>query len=213
MTLAGAVLLIAIVALGCQAVRLARRWSQGRAATVDWRTGIMGLANAYLHTVHDVVARDPYASRMHALAAGGLLAAVVLSLPLHLTEAGRPVLAVLVLGALVAAGIGTGMVAGRRQPKRPARLSGGAYEFLPLALGGTVIFLGVSALLALMPQAPALASGLVTAIAAVSLGWLAWSAFAGPMRHALAGVVHLMAHPRPARVLGQRDTGLRPSDL
>src|SRR5690606_27732767 len=127
MTPAGVLLLLALFVLVLQWARLARRWARGRPARIDWRAGLAGLPHAYLHTVHDVVARDPYAARMHALAAGGLLAALGLSLPLHLVDFHRPLLAALVLVSLALAGFGTAMVARRRAP-RPARLSGGVYD-------------------------------------------------------------------------------------
>ena len=40
---------------------------------VAWLAGLRRLPQAYFHTVHDAVARDPYAARMHMLAAGGLV--------------------------------------------------------------------------------------------------------------------------------------------
>jgi Fe-S oxidoreductase len=215
MTPAGLVLMLALIAVLVQWLRLARRWAQGQSARVDWWAGIVGLPHAYLHTVHDIVARDPFASRMHAMAAGGLLAALALSLPLHLVDFARPLLAGLVLLSLVLAVLGTAMVASRRVPSRPARLSGGAYDQLPLALAGALLFVALAAGLVLLPES-AVTSALwlpVVVLGALSLGWLAWSAYGGPLRHVLAGVTHLVAHPRPARPMGRADTGLRPLDL
>lgn len=214
MTPAGLVLILALLAVLAQWLRLARRWGQGQAARVDWRAGLLGLPHAYLHTVHDIVARDPFASRMHALAAGGLLAALALSLPLHVVDIARPLLAGLVIAAVALSATGTAMAAKRRTP-RPARLSGGAYDLLPWALAGSLGFLLLAALLVLLPAHPLMPAlwAVTVLVGAPSLGWLAWSAYGGPLRHVLAGVTHLVAHPRPARPVGKPDTGLRPLDL
>ena len=44
-----------------------------------WLDGLAKLPRRYLVDVHHVVARDAYASRMHAVVAGGLLAASLLT--------------------------------------------------------------------------------------------------------------------------------------
>ncbi|CAM5762918.1 putative iron-sulfur-binding oxidoreductase FadF [Labrys miyagiensis] len=218
--LAGLVLLLAIAGLIVQAARLWLRWRKGRPAPVDWIAGIARLPRGYFHTVHDVVDRDPYASRMHVLAAGGLVAALVLSFILHVGGFGGAVgivLAVLVLATLGAAAAGVCLVAWRRRPPRPRRLTGGKFDLLPLALGGAVLFLGAAAFDAAWHGAPPPAllpsSILIALVGAASLGTLvAWS-LEGPMRHAVAGVTNLVVHHRPRRVEGLADTALRPLDL
>ena len=57
----------------------ARRWRAGRAADVDLIAGLKALPRRYLVDVHDVVGRNPFNSRFHALTAGGFLASLVLS--------------------------------------------------------------------------------------------------------------------------------------
>jgi Fe-S oxidoreductase len=218
--LAGLVLLLAIAGLFAQAVRLWKRWRTGQSTPVDWIAGIARVPHGYFHTVHDVVGRDPYASRMHVLAAGGLVAALVFSFILHVGGLGGAVgtaLALLVLVALAACAVGVGLVAWRRRPPRPRRLAGGKFDFLPLALAGTVIFLATAAVDVAWQGSPApasLPSAMLTAlVGAVSLGTLvAWSV-EGPMRHAVAGIVNLIAHHRPRRVEGLCDTALLPLDL
>ncbi len=217
--LAGLVLLLAIVGLIIQAARLGRRWRRGRPAPVDWIASIARVPHGYFHTVHDVVARDPYASRMHMLAAGGLLAALMLSFILHvggLEGAAGSVLAVLVLSALVASALGVFLVAWRRRPPQPRRLTGGKFNALPLALAGTIVFLAAAAIDVIwqrVPSASPQGAILLGLLGVVSLGTLvAWSV-KGPMRHAVAGVLNLIAHHRPRRVEGLADTALRPLDL
>jgi Fe-S oxidoreductase len=215
---AGAVLAAAIAGTAVQVMRLTRRWSAGRAVAVDWVRGLRRLPHAYLHTVHEVVARDPYASRMHQLAAGGLVAALALSVLLHVFRVGGAVAGAAILLAVVASAAGTGMAAWRRRPPRPPRLTGRKFDALPGVLGGTLLFLAMAAMASLsMPSGAA--GGLrwvwpaIALFGAVPLGVLvAWSA-AGPMRHAVAGVVNLLAHSRPARFDGAIASDLQPLAL
>ncbi|GAB4067218.1 (Fe-S)-binding protein [Ancylobacter sonchi] len=208
---------LVIVALAVLAAvegaRTARRWRIGRSARVDWRTGLAAIPKRYLVDVHHVVARDPYAARMHALAAGGLIAGSVLAALGLMPPLGHAHLfwGAVALAFLVALA-GGAMVGRRRYPAKPARLSGGAFQRLPLLLAA---YVGGALLVALDA-----ASGL-----AGPLGWLGLAVAAaggfglvrqladGPMRHALAGALHLAAHPRPGRFEGERATALIPADL
>ena len=218
--LAGVVLLFATAGLVVQMVRLSWRWQVGQAASVDWISGAKRLAHAYFHTVHDVVARDPYASRMHVMAAGGLVAALALAFMLHVGGMRGAVavgFASLVLVATVVSLVGVSLVAWRRRPPRPRRLTGGKFDALPAALAGVLVFLCGSAVEVILARGSAEAfapSAVVLAlIGTVALGTLvAWS-HEGPMRHASAGVVNLMAHSRPRRFVGHIDSGLKPLDL
>ncbi|MBB3951805.1 DUF3483 domain-containing protein [Aureimonas jatrophae] len=207
------VLLMVLVA----ALRLwprVRLWRAGAPAPVDWRAELLALPGRYLHDVHTVVARDPYAARMHAAVAGGLIAACALAALALLPPLGASrVFAGLAALAFLLMLAGTLAVGARRYPARPQRLSGGAFQVLPflllgLALGGTLAA-GAQAL----ALSPVLGwTGFALAVAG-GLG-LAWSVGAGPMRHAVAGATWLAAHPRPARFgHDRRDTALRPLDL
>lgn len=219
---AGIVLLTAAAGLAVQFRRLFRRWRIGQSVSIDWAAGMKRLARAYFHTVHDVVARDPYASRMHVLTAGGLVAALGLSTILHLPGlggspvAGR-VLAAAVLAAATVALAGTAMVAWRRRPPRPARLTGRKFNLLPAALAGTLAFLMLAALKSWWAAETDIwldAGWIVVAVVGfASLGTLVLWTVSGPMRHASAGVVHLLAHNRPGRFSGAIDSGLKPLDL
>lgn len=201
--------LMAGAALFC-AWSCARKWRIGRAAPVDWTQGLLALPRRYLVDVHDVVARRPAAARMHALVAGGLLGATAL-LMLGVLPALRaqPVYWDGV-GLLFGVGlIGALLDARRRIPQRPDHLSGGAFLWLPLWLG---LYLGGGLVVALFRNFHGL-SVVGLAAAAIGGGGLVEMLRRGPMRHAIAGVVTLASHPRPARFGGGRDVALRSIDL
>jgi dimethylglycine catabolism B len=214
MALAFAVLVWAMAALAAaQVLRRAALWRAGGPAQVDWLAGLAALPKRYLVDVHDVVARDAYASRMHAIVAGGLLAASLLTaLAILPPLAGSRLYWAIVALAFLAMTSGALLVGARRAGTRPQRLSGGRFQILPLlllayGLGGLVC----AGLLAL-GGAPVLA-GIALLIAAIGGLGLAAEVRRGPMRHALAGALHLVAHPRPGRFAGKRDTALAPLDL
>jgi Fe-S oxidoreductase len=203
---------MALVALGASLGRVAL-WRRGRAARVDWLSGLVALPRRYLVDVHDIVAREPRNARMHALTAGGLLAgsgmAALGALPglrdsMIWWGSDGLAFAVLLGGALIETR--------RRWPRRPAQLSGGRFDHLPpLLIGyglGGLGFAGASMLRA----PPTLAAGPL-ALAGVCGLMLAAYAERGPMRHAVAGALHLVAHPRPKRFAGGRSVGLAPEPL
>ncbi|RTL95872.1 DUF3483 domain-containing protein [Ancylobacter aquaticus] len=203
-----------VVLAGALATRRARLWRVGRAAKVDWAAGLIALPRRYLVDVHHVVGRDAYAARMHALAAGGLLAGSGLALIGLIPALGDARLYWwLTALAFAAAFAGGGMVGRRRYPTKPARLSGGPFQLLPFLLaaytgGGFLVALDASLGGALWPLGWA---GL--AVAALGGIGLALQIDRGPMRHAFAGAAHLVAHPRPGRFNGERATALAPLDL
>ena len=201
--LVAAMALVALVAVAGRAAL----WRRGRAAPVDWLGGLLALPHRYLVDVHAIVAREPRTARMHALTAAGLLAGSALALlgglPGLRDSAAWGALTALAFAAMLA---GAGIEAGRRWPRRPSRLSGGRFEVLPWLLlgygaGGFAAALAPGAWAA-APLALAGACGLT----------LAAYAGRGPMRHAVAGALHLIAHPRPQR-FGGRSVGLAPEPL
>ena len=209
----GLVWLMASIAV-VQGLRRAALWRLGAPAPVAWVAGLVALPRRYLVDVHDVVARDAYASRMHAIVAGGLLAATLLTalaiVPLLATA--RLYWLVVALAFTITA-VGTVLVGARRYPHRPKRLSGGHFQILPFlllayAFGG---MLSASLLAAGVGSHFVLPAALLLA-AAGGLG-LALEVRHGPMRHALAGALHLVAHPRPRRFQGRPDSALQPLDL
>lgn len=218
MTRAAPGLSLLVLALAAIAAALALRrtllWRAGRAAKVDWARGLLALPKRYLVDVHHIVGRDPYAARMHALAAGGLLGGSALALlglipPLGASRLFWGLIA-LAFGVAFAGGY---MVGRRRLPTRPARLSGGRFQRLPFFLAA---YSGGAFLVAL----DAVLGGTLWPLGWLGLGLatvggllLVLQIDKGPMRHAFAGATHLVAHPRPGRFNGERATALMPLDL
>ncbi|WP_427023510.1 (Fe-S)-binding protein [Aureimonas ureilytica] len=214
MTLALPLLVLAMIAFA--ATRFVPRvalWRAGRAAPVDWAGGLAAVPRRYLVDVHHVVERDPYAARMHAAVAGGLIGATALALiglvpPLGASRLFWGLVAILFLAMLG----GALAVGARRVPQRPKRLSGGAFQMLAVlllayAFGGA---LAAGSLALALPSAVFVVGLILAAFGGLGL---AWQTGKGPMRHALTGALHLAAHPRPGRFEGQRETALRPLDL
>jgi dimethylglycine catabolism B len=200
MTVLGLGLLLSALLIVAAIVSYVRRWAVGAPAQVDWMAGLRRLPRAYLHDVHDVVAREKRAGPMHALTAGGLLASLALLMLMAWAGWRGPAPGALLLLALVATLAGSIMVGLRRWPKRPARLSGGRFQLLPLLLLFFIAAAEPTALteLGLLEGADSASPPwqLMTALALVLLAsQVAW----GPLKHIVAGVTHLAAHPRPAR--------------
>jgi Fe-S oxidoreductase len=209
-----ALVVASLVGVLAQWMRLARRWGIGAPAGVDLALGLRTLPRAYFEAVHRVVARERRVARMHVLTAGGTLWAVAFVL-LQAIWPSR-VLAGLAVAAAACACVGAVIDQQRRSQGRPARLSGGAYDRLPFALGGFNTALGALALQDMVPvRWPGALAVTLTALGAVCVATLIAMAARGPMRHALAGVVHLVAHPRPRRFAPgvHADTALAPLDL
>jgi len=227
--LPGLLLVASLAAALASGLWRARRWRAGRPADVDLMRGLAALPKRYLVDVHAVVLRDPpgprepragggASARMHVLTAGGLVLATPLALLQGLTPLRGPWLAVGLLAALAMMAAGVALVAWRRWPARPARLSGGAFDTLPWALGGFVAFL-LRATCADLGVGPPVRWTALPDLGLAALGvWACAEIFTGvgwgPMRHALAGALHLAFHPRPARFdKAHIDAALRPLAL
>jgi Fe-S oxidoreductase len=183
-----------------QGLRLAAVWAQGQQARVNWLAGLAAVPRRYLVDVHHVVARKPAAARMHMVVAGGLVAGFLLLLLGALPGLrGLRVYWALVAAAFGVALFGAGLVAQRRRPARPAQLSGGKFLLLPVWIGAFAAggFLGAVG-----------AGGIGVPLAAIGGVMLVGQVFSGPMRHALAGALHLAAHPRPGRFAGEPESGI-----
>jgi Fe-S oxidoreductase len=208
-------LIFAMVALaGWQASRRVAWWRMGAPAEVAWGRGVLALPKRYLVDVHHVVARDAYASRMHTIVAGGLVAASILTALAALPPLGgsRIYWAVVALAFAVTA-IGSLLVGARRYPRKPAKLSAGRFQILPFLLLAYAVGGLISATLLAWGGAPLAALLPALALAAAGGLGLAYEVRGGPMRHAIAGALHLVAHPRPERFAGKPDTALKPLDL
>src|SRR5262245_46393477 len=213
----GWLMLVSLALLMLGTLWRARRWFAGRAAPLDW-LGPLKVPRRYLVDVHHVVARDRYAAKMHMLAAGGFVAAVLLILLVHVLGIESDWLAGLLLLACVIMALGALMVAMRRWEARTTHLSGGAFERLPYGLFAFAFFFA----LASAPQAgfgrPIEWQDIGGFVLLVIGAWGCWELFAGmsvgPMRHAVAGALHLAFHPRAGRFAhGRRESALRPLPL
>ncbi|MDR0810408.1 MAG: (Fe-S)-binding protein [Gemmobacter sp.] len=208
------VLCTAILMIALRTVQLIARWRVGRPGGAGWAKGLAAMPRRYLRDVHHVVARERSSARMHAALAGGLLAGCSLAAALAIWP-GRGLGGLLALSVAMA-GYGVWLQYRRRHP-RPARLSGGAWSRLTPALGAVLVFLAGMALSAFIPQPGGVVWPLAL-VGAAGLLWLGWSVQGGPMRHAVAGSLHLAQHPRPARFkaphpAGHADSALLPVNL
>jgi len=227
--LPGLVLAVSLAAALVGACWRLRRWRAGRPTQVDPLRGLAAVPSRYLVDLHAVVLRDPLgpnekradgaaSARMHVLTAAGLVLATA-ALLVDLIAPRSTTLVALLLVALSMMAAGITLLLLRRWPRpRPARLSGAGFDRLPFALCAFVAFFARAALADL---------GLASAIEWTTWSGLAWTMLGtwacvelftgtswGPMRHALAGVLHLAFHPRPARFAGERlDSALEPLAL
>lgn len=191
--------------------RRASLWRQGRAAPVAW-SGLLQIPKRYFVDLHHVVAREPYIAHAHVATAGGAVAALALvgvnyGLALYWPALDRLILvaaAIMLMGALL-------IWMRRRDP--PARLSRGAWNRLPYSLAAFALGIG-SLILHLEGVLPAAIAVLSILCLAAGFSELALGiGTGGPMKHAVAGLLHLAFHPRPERFAGERATALKPLAL
>jgi Fe-S oxidoreductase len=210
MSVAGVVTLLfwlATATLAMGPARRARLWATGQSAEVAW-SELLAIPKRYFVDLHHVVAREPYIAYSHMATAGGAIAALALVAVNYGLALYWPSLDIAILAAAVVMLIGTWFVwLRRREP--PARLSRGAWDRLPYTLAA---FAAGLALVAALP--PAILSAGIAAIALILL--LVGAAelalgigLGGPMKHAVAGLLHLAFHPRPERFSGVRSTALK----
>ena len=195
--------------------RRAQLWRKGQAA--EWKlTQLLTIPKRYFVDLHHVVAREPYIANTHVATAGGAVAALALvavNYGLMLYSSRLNWVIVIATGIML---VGAFFVWLRRtslisnQP--PSRLSTGhwsrlSYSLLAFALGLFLLTLPIAML-----------SNSIAVIAALLL--LAGSAelalgigLGGPMKHAVAGLLHLAFHPRQERFNGKISTALKPLTL
>ncbi|WP_411035730.1 DUF3483 domain-containing protein [Shinella sp. BYT-45] len=194
---------------------LAMRWQAGAGARVPVLAGLASMPRRYLHDVHEVVARKPENARMHATLAGGLLLVLVLVAALVFLNGARA-LSWMILAACAVALYGLFLQGRRRLPRRPAHLSGGKWSLLTPAFALVIASFATLSVAVLLetPAAGTVSIGIAFACGLAGLGWLAWTVADGPMRHAIAGALHLAFHPRPARFGANKpEAALRALDL
>ncbi|WP_419812889.1 (Fe-S)-binding protein [Bacterioplanoides sp.] len=202
-------------------VRRAQLWRAGQAEAVDWVAGLKAMPGRYLVDLHHVVDRDKVMSNTHVATAGGFVASMLLILLVHgfgfdTAWLAWPLLlttSVMFVGALFVL---------RRRLNPPSRLSKGPWMRLPKSLLSFAVTFFVVTLPAagILPDgfgsgvlAFLLLAGIVAGLGEMLLG-MGW---AGPMKHAFAGALHLAFHRRPERFGGTHDkgasTGLKLLDL
>ena len=202
---------LAVTALVVGLARRAKLWSAGQAADVDW-SGLLAIPKRYFVDLHHVVARDPYIARTHIAVAGGAVAALVLvGLNYGLAIYSRALdFAILIAAAIM---LGGAVFIWLRRRETPSRLSRGAWSRLPYTL--MAFALGLASLVALPPEN--LSAGIAIVASLLLLAGSAELALGigtgGPMKHAVAGLLHLAFHPRPERFSGARSTALKPLTL
>ncbi|AKZ28147.1 (Fe-S)-binding protein [Ralstonia pseudosolanacearum] len=200
-----ALLWLSVAGLVFAVAKRASYWRLGRATA----PGAFGIANLftipkrYFVDLHHVVARDPYIAKTHVATAGGAIAALALVFVNYGFAIYSPWLDKLIFIAALAMLIGAVFVWRRRAAKDvPARLSRGPWNTLPWLLGsfalGLVLFVVVPA--GAMSGAFAVLCALLIGIGAFAMTFGA--AKGGPMKHAMAGLLHLAFHPRQERFAG-----------
>jgi Fe-S oxidoreductase len=187
--------------------RRTQLWRAGQPAAFLW-LNLLAIPKRYFVDLHHVVSREPYIARTHVATAGGAVA----TLALVAVNYGLMMYSAALNWAILSAT--TIMLGGvffiwLRRRNAPARLSRGAWSRLPYTLAAFAIGLiiislpvpiisGSVALLALL----LLLAGSAELALGIGLG--------GPMKHAIAGLLHLAFHPRQERFSGKLSTALKP---
>jgi Fe-S oxidoreductase len=190
---------LAVAAFAVGLWQRARLWRRGRPAAVDWR-GLLAVPRRYVVDLHDVVAREPFVARAHVAVGGGaVLCLVLVALNDGLGLRWRALDGLLVLAALGMLGGALAMAWRRRAGW--SRLSQGPWQRLPYTLAlGAVALAGLGAVAWFgAALAPLVAGALVLGLAVVAAEFALGIGLAGPMKHAVAGLLHLGLHPRPSR--------------
>ena len=185
-------------------------WRAGKPAAFAW-LNLLAIPKRYFVDLHHVVAREPFIARTHVATAGGAVAALGLvginyGLMLYCSALNWAIMAA--TGIML---IGVFFVWLRRR-NTPGRLSRGAWSRLPyslaaFALGLLIVNLPVSVLAAGVAVFALLLLLAGSAELALGIG------LGGPMKHAIAGLLHLAFHPRQERFSGKLSTALMPLDL
>ena len=195
--------------------RRAQLWRAGQATAWHW-CQLLTIPKRYFVDLHHVVAREPYIANAHVATAGG----AVVALGLVAVNYGFMLYASWLNWAIVFATsimlIGVFFVWLRRtslianQP--PSRLSKGGWSRLPYSLAAfaTSLFLVTLPIATLSNSIAVIAALLLLAGSAeLALG----IGLGGPMKHAVAGLLHLAFHPRQERFNGKLSTALKPLNL
>ncbi|MGH8780373.1 (Fe-S)-binding protein [Paraburkholderia sp.] len=200
---------LSVAGLAFAVAKRASYWRLGRATPAGafgW-THLLTIPKRYFVDLHHVVARDPYIAKTHVATAGGAIAAFALVFLNYGLALYSPWLDRLIFLAALVMLVGAVFVWRRRHGTKavPARLSRGPWDTLPWLLGsfalGLVLFVAVPA----GAMSGALAVVFALLIAAGAFAMTMGAARGGPMKHALAGLLHLAFHPRQERFAASGD--------
>lgn len=192
--------------------RRTQLWCAGQPAAYSW-LNLLAIPKRYFVDLHHVVARESYIARTHVATAGGAVAALGLVAVNYGLMLYSPALNLAILVATAIMLVGVFFVWLRRLPlhanSAPARLSRGAWSRLPYSLAAFAL-----GLLIINLPVPVLSAGvalfalllLLAGSAELALG----IGLGGPMKHAIAGLLHLAFHPRQERFNGKLSTALKP---
>ena len=202
---------LGVAALAVGLVRRSRLWAVGQPTPIAWGN-LATIPKRYFVDLHHVVAREPYIANAHVATAGGAVAALIFvalnyGLALYLPALDRAIIA---CAAVMLVGV---YFVWLRRRSAPARLSRGPWMRLPYTLGAFAVGL---LLLNLVPASVAAGTFALLALVLVLIGASELAlgiGSGGPMKHAVAGLLHLAFHPRPERFEGKRSTALKPLDL
>lgn len=205
---------VSLAALAFAVSRRVALWRLGRAAPLLW-SGLLAMPKRYFVDLHHVVSRDPYIARAHIATAGGALLAIALVALNYGCALYLPWLNQAIAAAALLMLAGVAAVAWRRRAP-PARLSRGPWQRLPWSLAALALGL------VLLVWVPVTAwSGMIAVLVVLLLATGAYAmtfgaAHGGPMKHAIAGLLHLAFHPRAERFSRHpeaRPTALLPAAL
>ncbi len=190
--------------------RRSQLWRQGQSADFSW-LNLLAIPKRYFVDLHHVVSREPYIARTHVATAGGAVAALTLvginyGLMLYWNALNW---AILIATSIMLIGV---FFVWLRRRNMPNRLSRGAWSRLPyslaaFAIGLVILSLPVSALAGSIAVFALILLMAGSAELALGIG------LGGPMKHAIAGLVHLAFHPRQQRFNGELSTALKPVNL
>lgn len=203
-----ALLWVSVAGLAFAVAKRAAYWRLGRATAAGafgW-TNLLTIPKRYFVDLHHVVARDPYIAKTHVATAGGAIAAFALVFINYGLAIYSPWLDRLIFLAALIMLVGAVFVWRRRHAKDvPARLSRGPWNTLPWLLGSFSLGLLLYTLLPASAMSGGLAIIFALLIAAGAFAMTFGAARGGPMKHALAGLLHLAFHPRQERFAAKGD--------
>ena len=204
-----ALLWISVAGLAFAVAKRSSYWRLGRATAAGafgW-TNLLTIPKRYFVDLHHVVARDPYIAKTHVATAGGAIGAFALVFLNYGLAIYSPWLDKLIFLAALVMLVGAVFVWRRRSGAKtvPARLSRGPWDTLPWLLGSFALGLLLFVLLPASAMSGGLAVIFALLIAVGAFAMTLGAARGGPMKHALAGLLHLAFHPRQERFSGHAE--------